>query len=92
MFNDHKRRSVDEMLQVIESTGMKREIIEQYFSTVEDITELYHIIEKKLHAKKEEEMIRRLRAYVEKMNYDLIKLVETQNQNTKGKKDNQINV
>jgi hypothetical protein len=86
MFDDHMHRSVDEMLQVIESTGMKREIIDQYFSTAEDITELYNIIEKKLHAKNEQEMIKRLRAYVEKMNYDLLKLLETENQNTKGKK------
>jgi GTP-binding protein EngB required for normal cell division len=92
MFNNRKHKSVEEMLRVIESTGMKREIIKRYFSTDKDITGLYHIIEKKSHAKKEQEMIRLLRAYVEKMSYDLLKSLETINQNTKGKEDNQINV
>jgi molecular chaperone GrpE (heat shock protein) len=85
MFDSHKPTSIEEMLQVIESIGIKREIIEPYFSTVEDITELYYIVEKKIHTKNEQEMIRRLRAYVEKMNYELLEAIGKTNQNTKEK-------
>jgi sugar-specific transcriptional regulator TrmB len=83
--NNRKQPSSEEMVKVIESIGIKREIVEQSFPTVEDVSELYDIIKKKMHAKNEQEMIRRLREYVEKMNHELLKSIGKINKNKNSK-------
>lgn len=65
-----KRVSVMEMWNVIESVGIKRGSVEKIFSTDESVLELYRVIEKRIHYQREQEMILRLKAYIEKLKKD----------------------
>lgn len=65
-----KHPSLLEMWNVIESVGISREVIERNFPTKEDVVELYFLVEKKLHHQREQDMIRRLKEYVEKLKND----------------------
>ncbi len=58
------------MWDVIESAGIRREIVEKNFPTAEDVTELYFLVKKRLHYQREQDMIKRLKAYVEKLKND----------------------
>ena len=55
------------MWNVIESVGINREVVNKIFTTDEAVLELYQLIVKRIHHKREQEMIRRLRANVDKM-------------------------
>ena len=61
------RTSVFEMWNVIESVGIKRGMLDKVFTTDEAVTELYGLIENRIHYHREQEMITRLKAHVEKM-------------------------
>ena len=58
--------SLLEMWNIIESIGIKREILEKVFTTDEAVSELYYVIAKRLHHEREQEMIKRLKAHIEK--------------------------
>ena len=62
-----KRVSVLEMWNLIESVGIKREVIEKTFTTDEAVMELYRVVEKRIHYQREQDMILRLKAYIEKL-------------------------
>lgn len=55
------------MWNVIESAGIRREVVEKNFPNEEDVAELYYLVEKRLHYQREQDMIRRLKAHVEKI-------------------------
>jgi hypothetical protein len=59
--------TLEDMWKTIERYGIKREILEKFHATAEDVSELYRIIKKRTHAHREQEMIRLLKEYVEKM-------------------------
>jgi len=59
--------TLDDMWKVIVRYGIKREMLEKFHATDEDVSELYRIIKRRTHIHREQEMIRLLRAYVEKM-------------------------
>ena len=81
---NRKNPSLEEMWRVIESIGIKREIVGQSFSTYEDVAELYYIVEKKIHDQREQEMIRCLKAYIEKqINEEFLKSLENVSQNAR---------
>jgi len=63
---NNKHVSLLEMWNVIESIGIKREILEKVFTTDEAVSELYYVIAKRIHHDREQEMIKRLRAHIEK--------------------------
>ncbi|HJU12969.1 MAG TPA: hypothetical protein VJ792_00750 [Candidatus Nitrosotalea sp.] len=65
-----KRVSVLEMWNLIESVGIKREAVEKIFTTDESVMELYRVIEKRIHYQREQDMIMRLKAYIEKIKKD----------------------
>ncbi len=65
-----KHPSLLEMWNVIESVGIKRELVEKSFPTPEDVLELYLLVEKKIHYQREQDMIKRLKIYVEKLKTD----------------------
>jgi len=56
-----------EMWNLIESVGIKRESVHRVLTTPEAFTELYRMIYKRLHYEREQEMIKRLKTYVEKL-------------------------
>ncbi|GEM_PF-2356181 len=62
-----KRVSVLEMWNLIESVGIRREVIEKTFPTDEAVMELYRVVEKRIHYQREQDMILRLKAYIEKL-------------------------
>jgi len=61
-----KHVSLLEMWNVIESIGIKREILEKVFTSDEAVSELYYVIAKRIHYEREQEMIKRLKAHIEK--------------------------
>jgi hypothetical protein len=56
-----------EMWNLIESVGIKRELVEKAFPTDESVVELYRLVYKRIHYVREQEMIKRLKVYVEKL-------------------------
>jgi hypothetical protein len=60
--------SVFEMWNLIESVGIKRNMLDKIFTTDEATSELYHVIENRIHYEREQEMINRLRSHVAKLN------------------------
>ena len=80
--HNEKHPTLDEMWKVIEDFGIKREIVEKHFKTNEGVYDLYRRIEKKVHAQREQEMITRLRLYVEKLkSNEFLKTLEKASQN-----------
>jgi hypothetical protein len=67
-----KYPSISEMWKVIESVGIKKEEVEKIFTTDKAILELYDSIEKRIHHQREQDMIKRLQAYVEKLKQEEI--------------------
>jgi len=65
---NQKDASVFEMWNVIESVGIKRNMLNKTFTSKEAVTELYRVIENRIHYEREQEMIRRLREHVTKLN------------------------
>ena len=63
-----RKVSLDQMWKIIESYGINRELLEMTSITEEEIIHLYHLIRKRKHYGKEQEFIRLLKEYVEKMN------------------------
>jgi hypothetical protein len=65
----YKRKvpSLEEMWKVIERYGIKQEMFERSHPTNQDILVLYNLIKQKKHKQKEEDMIRLLKEYVEKI-------------------------
>jgi hypothetical protein len=59
--------SLFEMWNVVESVGIKKEFLDKIFTTDEAISELYCIIEKRIHHQREQDMIKRLQEYVKKI-------------------------
>jgi len=59
--------SLEEMCKVIEDYGIKLESNEIVYPTEEQISKLYHIIKKRDHDQSNQETIRQLREYVEKL-------------------------
>ena len=66
--DNQKDASVFEMWNVIESVGIQRNMLNKTFTSKEAVTELYRVIEKRIHYEREQEMIRRLRQHVTKLN------------------------
>jgi predicted AAA+ superfamily ATPase len=64
--------SISEMWKVIESVGIKKEEVEKIFTTDKSVLELYDSIEKRIHYQREQDMIKRLQEYVEKLKQDEI--------------------
>ena len=63
----HRTATLLEMWNVIESVGINREVVNKIFTTDEAVSELYQLIVKRIHHEREQEMIRRLRADVDKL-------------------------
>ena len=61
------RPSILEMWNLIESIGVNRQTLDKIFTTDEAVAELYNVIEKRIHYNREQEMIRRLTVYSEKI-------------------------
>jgi hypothetical protein len=59
--------STIEMWDLIEKTGIKREQVSKTFSTASSVAELYRMVYKRIHYEREQEMIRRLKVYVDKL-------------------------
>ena len=59
--------SLEEMWKVIEQYGIKREMLEESNPTNQDILILYNLIKQKKIKRREDEMIRLLVEYVEKI-------------------------
>ena len=59
--------SLEEMWKVIEQYGIKREILEVSHPTNQDILILYNLIKQKKFKRREDEMVRLLLEYVEKI-------------------------
>jgi len=66
--DNQKDASVFEMWNVIESVGIKRNMLNKTFASKEAVTELYRVIENRIHYEREQEMIKRLREHVTKLN------------------------
>jgi hypothetical protein len=66
MFDDSRRVSVLEMWNLIESVGIKREMVDKVLTTDEAIAELYHTIERRIHYEREQDMIKRLKEHIAK--------------------------
>jgi len=64
---DQRNTSVFEKWNVIESIGIKRQMIDKVFTTDEAVSELYALIVNRIHYDREQEMINRLKAHVEKL-------------------------
>ena len=60
--------SVFEMWNLIESVGIKRNMLDKIFTTDEATSELYRVIENRIHYVREQEMINRLKLHVAKLN------------------------
>lgn len=57
-----------EMWNVIESVGIRRDNLDRVFRADEAaVSELYSLVEKRLHYQREQDMIKRLKAHVEKL-------------------------
>ncbi len=68
VISENQNTPVLEMWNVIESVGIKRDSLDRVFRTDEAaVSELYSLIEKKLHSQREQDMIRRLKEHVEKL-------------------------
>jgi hypothetical protein len=67
LFENRKQPSLLEMWNLIESVGIKRELVEKSFPTDESVVELYRLVYKRIHYVREQEMITRLKVYVEKL-------------------------
>ncbi|HET6458798.1 MAG TPA: hypothetical protein VFG24_07975 [Nitrosopumilaceae archaeon] len=67
MSNKWKAPSSKEMWKIIEGYGIKREMFERSNPTNQDILQLYNLIKQKKHERREEDLIRLLKEYVEKM-------------------------
>ena len=65
----YKRKdpSLKEMWKLIERYGIKQEMFERSHPTNQDILVLYNLIKQKKHKQKEEEMIKLLKDYIEKI-------------------------
>ena len=65
----HKRKdpSLKEMWKLIELYGIKQELLERSHPTNQDILILYNLIKQKKRKQREDEMIRLLKEYVEKI-------------------------
>jgi len=65
----YKRKdpSSEEMWKVIERYGIKREMFERSRPTNQDILVLYNLIKQKKRKQKEDEMIKLLKDYIEKI-------------------------
>jgi hypothetical protein len=66
--DSQKAASVFKMWNLIESVGIKRDMLEKVFPTYEATSELYSVIENRIHQEGEQEMIKRLRLHVAKLN------------------------
>jgi hypothetical protein len=62
-----RKVSLDEMWLVIERYGIDRHLLEMTNPTEEEIVHLYQLIKKRKHYGKEQEFIRLLKEYLEKM-------------------------
>ncbi|HYL66835.1 MAG TPA: hypothetical protein VEU72_06740 [Nitrosopumilaceae archaeon] len=62
-----KEPSLEEMIKVIETYGIKRETLETSHTTNKDISILYNLIKQKKRQKREQEMIKLLEEYIEKI-------------------------
>lgn len=76
-----KRVSVLEMWNLIESVGIKREVIEKTFTSEEAVMELYRVIERRIHYQREQDMILRLKAYIEKLKKQEFEQLKTKTTN-----------
>jgi hypothetical protein len=76
-FNVPNNPSILEMWNLIESAGFKRELANKAFATDEAVTELYHTVYKRIHYEREQEMLKRLRTYVEKLKEKEISAMKT---------------
>jgi len=63
----HRTATLLEMWNVIESVGINREVVNKIFTTDEAVLELYQLIVKRIHYQREQEMIRRLKVDVGKL-------------------------
>ncbi len=59
--------SILEMWNLIESVGIKREMVDKVLTPEEVVTELYRFVERRLHYEREQEMIKQLRTHVGKL-------------------------
>jgi len=65
---DNQNTPLLEMWNVIESVGIRRDNLDRIFRTDEAaVSELYSLVEKRLHYQREQDMIKRLKAHVEKL-------------------------
>jgi hypothetical protein len=62
--------SLEEMWRVIGDSGIKREAVEIIYPTEEQVSKLYGIIKKRNHEQSNQETIRQLLNYVEKLKND----------------------
>lgn len=74
--DNKKPTSLFEMWNLIESVGVKRQMLDTAFTTEEAVLELYRVIEKRLHYERERETINRLRAHIEKLKNGTNQLIE----------------
>ena len=67
------------MWALIESVGIKRELVQRAFPTEDAVVELYHLISKRVHYAREQEMIKRLHSYVERLKAEELESIERTN-------------
>jgi hypothetical protein len=79
LFDDKRHPSLLEMWALIESVGIKREQVQRAFSTEGDVVELYRLISKKIHYAREQEMIKRLHAYIQRLKVEELESIEQTN-------------
>jgi hypothetical protein len=77
LFNVPNKPSVLEMWNLIESAGIKREQVDKAFVTEEAVTELYRMVYRRIHYEREQEMIKRLKTYVDKLKEREISAAQT---------------
>jgi hypothetical protein len=70
--DNRKQASSEEMWKIIESFGIKREAFRLSNPTDNDVMELYQLIKKRMRDNKDQETIRRLREYSEKLKANLL--------------------
>jgi hypothetical protein len=66
------------MWNFLEGAGIKHQLVDKVFTSEEAVRELYRTVYKRIHYEREQEMIKRLRAYVEKLQNQNILLKEKQ--------------
>lgn len=67
LFEIPSNPSTLDMWRLIEKTGIKREEVCGTFTTDEAVAELYRLVYRRIHYRREQEMIRRLKVYVERL-------------------------